>query len=110
MSVGRPALVGLTLVLTCLAGLALVSPAPRPPTPSRLRSGPCRTRASTPPRLAVLVVFDQLRGDYLSRWERLFENGGFRRLMSKGAWFQNCHYPYAGTWTAAGHATLATGC
>src|SRR5262249_54929832 len=26
-----------------------------------------------------------------------------------GAWFQNCHYAYAGTVTGAGHTSLATG-
>jgi hypothetical protein len=62
------------------------------------------------PRLAVLVYFDQMRGDYISRWEKLFGEGGFRRLESEGAWFQNCHYPYAFTVTAAGHTSVATGC
>lgn len=62
------------------------------------------------PRLFVLVVFDQLRGDYLSRWEAQFGDGGFRRLQTDGAWYQNCHYPYAGTLTGAGHASLLTGC
>jgi hypothetical protein len=62
------------------------------------------------PRLAVLVVFDQMRADYLTRWQPLFGKGGFRRLFSEGAWFQDCNYPYANTVTAAGHASLATGC
>jgi hypothetical protein len=62
------------------------------------------------PRLVVLVVFDQMRGDYLDRWEKLYGAGGFRRLQKEGAWYRNCHYPYAGTLTAPGHATLATGC
>jgi hypothetical protein len=62
------------------------------------------------PRLAVLVVFDQMRGDYLTRWESLFGDGGFHRLQKEGAWFQNCNYPYANTVTAAGHASLLTGC
>jgi predicted AlkP superfamily pyrophosphatase or phosphodiesterase len=62
------------------------------------------------PRLAVLLVFDQMRGDYLSRWQKLFAKGGFRRLQEQGTWFQNCHYPYANTVTAAGHASLLTGC
>ena len=62
------------------------------------------------PRLVVLVVFDQLRGDYLTRWEPYFGEGGFRRLQKDGAWFQNCHYPYASTLTGAGHASLLTGC
>jgi predicted AlkP superfamily pyrophosphatase or phosphodiesterase len=69
-----------------------------------------RSSGSAPPvRLAVLLIFDQLRGDYLSRWGELFGDGGFKRLIAEGAWFRNCHYPYAGTWTAAGHASLATG-
>ena len=40
-------------------------------------------------RLAVLVVFDQLRGDYLARWQPLF-TGGFKRLQADAAWFANC--------------------
>jgi hypothetical protein len=62
-----------------------------------------------PPRLAVLLVFDQFRGDYPSRWGELFGEGGLKRLMTDGAWFQNCHYPYAHTVTGAGHASLSTG-
>jgi hypothetical protein len=56
------------------------------------------------------VVFDQMRADYLTRWESLFGDEGIRRLQKDGAWFRNCHYPYAATWTAAGHASLLTGC
>ncbi len=62
------------------------------------------------PHLAVLVVFDQLRGDYLERWDDLYGDDGFHRLEKEGAWFQNCHYPYASTLTGCGHASLATGC
>jgi predicted AlkP superfamily pyrophosphatase or phosphodiesterase len=62
------------------------------------------------PSLVVLLVFDQLRADYLQRWYALLERDGFRRLLDQGAWFQNCHYPYANTMTGPGHATLVTGC
>jgi hypothetical protein len=62
------------------------------------------------PRLAVLVVFDQMRGDYPERWRDLFVKEGFRRLLDDGAWFQHCHYSYANTVTSAGHASLAAGC
>lgn len=62
------------------------------------------------PKLLVLVVFDQLRGDYLSRWSSLYGNDGFNKLTREGAWFTNCHYPYSMTVTGAGHATLGTGC
>jgi hypothetical protein len=63
-----------------------------------------------PPRLAVLVFVDQLRGDYLTLWQELFVADGFNRLMTEGAWYQNCHYPYAVTLTGAGHASVAAGC
>jgi hypothetical protein len=59
--------------------------------------------------LAVLIVFDQMRADYLERWRLLWGAGGFRRLQEEGAWFTNCHYPFACTETGPGHATLATG-
>jgi len=62
------------------------------------------------PKLFVLVVFDQLRGDYLARWRDCFGPDGFRRLEREGTWFTNCHYPYAGTQTGPGHASLSTGC
>lgn len=61
------------------------------------------------PKLAVILVFDQLRGDYLERWKDHYGEGGLKRLMADGAWFTNCHYPYSDTLTAAGHASLATG-
>ncbi|HQR05748.1 MAG TPA: alkaline phosphatase family protein [Gemmatales bacterium] len=62
------------------------------------------------PKLLVLVVFDQMRGDYLERWSKQFGTDGFNRLTSEGAWFTNCHYPYSMTLTGCGHATLGTGC
>ncbi len=61
------------------------------------------------PKLAVIVVFDQMRGDYLEKWQDLFGEGGFKRLQSEGAWFTNCHYPYSDTLTAVGHTSLVTG-
>ncbi|HTU20591.1 MAG TPA: alkaline phosphatase family protein [Gemmataceae bacterium] len=75
--------------------------------PENLASEP--SKAETP-RLIVLVYIDQLRGDYLTRWDSMFGEGGFHRLEKDGAWFQNCHYPYSDTVTAAGHASVATGC
>ncbi len=65
---------------------------------------------AAPPKLVVIVVFDQMRGDYLQRWAALYGEGGFKRLMKDGAHFTNCHYPYAYTLTAPGHTSLATGC
>jgi Type I phosphodiesterase / nucleotide pyrophosphatase len=67
-------------------------------------------RPPQPPKLVVLIVFDQMRGDYAARWENLYDKDGFGRLLHEGAWFQNCHYPYAFTLTGPGHASLVTGC
>src|SRR5258706_15471756 len=61
------------------------------------------------PKLVVLVVFDQMRGDYVKKWQPLFGDGGFKRLQTDGAWFTNCHYPYTYTLTAAGHTSIVTG-
>lgn len=60
-------------------------------------------------RLAVLVVFDQLRGDFLERWKPLFGRDGFNRLMTEGAWFTHCHYAQGTTATGPGHAAMLTG-
>jgi predicted AlkP superfamily pyrophosphatase or phosphodiesterase len=62
------------------------------------------------PRLVVLVVFDQMRGDYVAKWRPLFGPDGFVRLQTDGAWFTNCHYPYAITATGPGHSSMLTGC
>ena len=61
------------------------------------------------PKLIVVIVIDQFRGDYLERYYDRFGEGGFRLLMDHGANFIDCHYDYANTHTAPGHATLFTG-
>ena len=60
-------------------------------------------------KLVVLVVFDQLRADFIDKWQPHFGDGGFKRLQTRGAWFTNCHYPYAITTTGPGHASMLTG-
>jgi hypothetical protein len=71
-------------------------PAPKPPGAQR-------------PKLVVLVVFDQMRGDYLARWSELYGPDGFERMKKDGVWFSDCQIPYACTSTGPGHASLATG-
>lgn len=61
------------------------------------------------PKLVVLAIFDQMRGDYVQKWQPLFSEGGFKRLQRDGASFTNCHYPYCYTLTAPGHTSLVTG-
>ncbi|MFZ0321960.1 MAG: alkaline phosphatase family protein [Candidatus Sulfotelmatobacter sp.] len=61
------------------------------------------------PKLVVVIVIDQFRGDYLERYRDQFPEGGFRLLLDHGANFTDCNYDYANTRTAPGHATLFTG-
>jgi predicted AlkP superfamily pyrophosphatase or phosphodiesterase len=61
------------------------------------------------PKLIVIVVIDQFRGDYLERYRDQFGEGGFRLFLDRGAYFTDCNYDYANTRTAPGHATLLTG-
>jgi predicted AlkP superfamily pyrophosphatase or phosphodiesterase len=61
------------------------------------------------PKLVVVIVIDQFRGDYLERYRDQFGEGGFRLLLDHGADFTDCNYDYANTRTAPGHATLFTG-
>jgi Type I phosphodiesterase / nucleotide pyrophosphatase len=61
------------------------------------------------PKLVVVIVIDQFRGDYLERYRDQFGDGGFRTFLDHGAYFPNCNYNYANTRTAPGHATLLTG-
>ena len=61
------------------------------------------------PKLVVVIVIDQFRGDYLERYRDQFGDAGFRLLLDHGAYFANCNYNYANTRTAPGHATLFTG-
>lgn len=59
------------------------------------------------PRLVVMVSVDQLRADLLTRYDSFFD-GGFRRLIDEGAYFDATH-DHGDTETGPGHATLSTG-
>jgi hypothetical protein len=62
------------------------------------------------PKLVVLLVFDQFRGDYLDRYRADFKaKNGWNLFLKQGAHFTDCYYDYANLVTAAGHATIGTG-
>ncbi len=73
-----------------------------------IAAGGLQPAAQTTPKLVVLLVVDQMRGDYLTRFERHW-TGGFRTLLREGMVFDNANYPYLLTVTCAGHATIGTG-
>jgi len=60
------------------------------------------------PRLIVLLVVDQFRGDYVDKFRQQW-TGGLHRLLTDGAWFRQVDYPYFYNVTCSGHATIATG-
>lgn len=63
---------------------------------------------ATKPKLLLVVVIDQFRYDYLTRFRAEY-HGGFARLLEHGAVFTNAHYMHVPTVTAIGHSTVLTG-
>jgi arylsulfatase A-like enzyme len=62
------------------------------------------------PRLIVVLVFDQFRGDYLDRYRTDFKaKNGWNLFLKQGAHFTDCYYDYANLVTAPGHSTIGTG-
>ena len=62
------------------------------------------------PKLVVGIVIDQMRWDYLYRFNPLYKaNGGFKRLIGEGFSCDNTLIPYTPTVTACGHTCVYTG-
>src|ERR1035437_3037312 len=62
------------------------------------------------PKLVIILVFDQFRGDFLDRYREDFKaKNGWNLFLKQGAHFTDCYYDYANLVTAAGHATIGTG-
>ncbi|MCH1402201.1 MAG: alkaline phosphatase family protein [Schleiferiaceae bacterium] len=62
------------------------------------------------PKLVVQVVVDQMRAEYLQRFDHQFApDGGFRMLIDSGFSYSNTHYNYIPTYTGPGHASISTG-
>ncbi len=67
------------------------------------------SRPRQTPRLAVVIVVDQMRPDYLDRFAAQY-TGGLARLARAGVLFTSAYHDHAATETAVGHATISTGC
>lgn len=61
------------------------------------------------PKLVVVIVMDQFRAEYLTRFAPFFGEGGFKWLMRSGANLTNARYTYATTYTGPGHALILGG-
>jgi predicted AlkP superfamily pyrophosphatase or phosphodiesterase len=64
---------------------------------------------SSKPKLVVGIVVDQMRYDYLTRFESKFGDGGFMRMINEGFNCKNNHFNYVPTYTGPGHASVYTG-
>lgn len=62
-----------------------------------------------PPKLVVGIMVDQMRQEYLYRFQSKFGNGGFKRLIGDGFMLKNGHFNYAPTVTGPGHASVYSG-
>jgi len=61
------------------------------------------------PKLVVGLVIDQMRWDYLYRYNDRYGNDGFKRLMRDGFNCQNAMISYLPSFTAPGHTCVYTG-
>ncbi len=61
------------------------------------------------PKLVVGIVVDQMRWDFLYRYQDRYSAGGFKRLIKGGFTCENTMIPYLPTYTAPGHTCIYTG-
>lgn len=67
-----------------------------------------RPAATQKPTLVVLIAVDQMRADYLERFDKQL-TGGLARLDHGGAVFTNAYQDHAITETAPGHSVMLAG-
>lgn len=67
-----------------------------------------RAQMTPKPKLVVVVVVDQFRYDYLTRFRKDY-HGGLDTLLTKGADFTNGFYAQVPTVTAVGHSIMLSG-
>ena len=67
------------------------------------------TVVAAKPKLIVGIMVDQMRWDYLYRFQHRYGQNGFNRVLREGFTAENTQIAYAQTVTAAGHASVYTG-
>jgi predicted AlkP superfamily pyrophosphatase or phosphodiesterase len=61
------------------------------------------------PKLVVGIVVDQMRWDFLYRYQDRYTSNGFKRLLRDGFSCENTFIPFTPTYTAPGHSGVYTG-
>jgi predicted AlkP superfamily pyrophosphatase or phosphodiesterase len=93
------------LACLCLLGALLPGHAEAAPRPIPGQPTP---RPKPLAKLLVVIVLDNFRADYLTRFAPYFGPRGFQRLQQKGASLTG-HYGQYVTFTASGHALILSG-
>ncbi|MFZ6798708.1 alkaline phosphatase family protein [Undibacterium sp. Di24W] len=65
--------------------------------------------APSKPKLVVVLVVDGLPQEQIQRYRDQFGEGGFKRLLTQGAWYSDAHQAHGVTLTAVGHSAVLTG-
>jgi len=86
----------------------LIAPTPLPAQAAHDTPAPPPSAYNAHPKLAIILVIDQFREDYLDRYRADFKGRGFNLFLTQGAYFPDCYYDYANTKTAPGHSTIGT--
>jgi len=71
-------------------------------------SSACQEQSAAKPKLILVLSIDQMRFDYLTRFNELYK-GGLRTLLDEGAVFSEAHYRHAMTETGPGHSVILSG-
>ena len=98
-----------SILLLLFPGTFLPAQEPRAARPSVHTQNITPGARSARPRLVLLIVVDQFRYDYLTRFGDLFGSRGIGRLMREGASWSEANFDHVPTFTAPGHAVLMTG-
>lgn len=98
----------MSLFLVLLAALPLAAQGSPAQTATHKTSTKDASSDSSKPKLVVILVVDQMRGDYVDKFQHQW-TGGLKRLVNEGAWFHEAAYPYGATETCVGHSTISTG-
>ena len=98
----------LTLTLLFCANSEGQIPAKTAPTVGAKSRNFASKPAPAHPKLIVVIVVDQMRADYVDKFQSQWSSG-LKLLLEQGAIFREAAYPYAATETCVGHATISTG-
>ena len=61
------------------------------------------------PKLVVGIIIDQMRANYLYKYQERYGEDGFKRLIRNGFNYKNANVNYIPSETAPGHASIYTG-